>query len=553
MKKLLAWGLITGTVCVLSLFGGKKDAYADTKIASNVSIGTVDVSGMTSKEAEDAIRDYADEVSQKQITLRTEDASIKTTAADLGFTYDCGDSVNTAVSYGHKGNLIERYRQKLQIDSGEKKQLSLSTAIDESKVRDFLKANEASLVKEPVDGTLKRENGGFTFVAGKEGHSLDLDSSVEAVSEFVSSGKCNDSDTVTLVTKAKKPRGTEEELQAVKDVLGTYSTDFSTSSAARAQNVENGASKINGTLLYPGESFSVAKALNPMTAENGYAPAPSYENGTTVETYGGGICQVSTTLYNAVIRSELKVLTRAAHSMLVHYVQPSEDAAIAGFAKDFQFENSLDYPVYIEGVTSGGIITFTVYGKETRDPSRTVEFESETLETIDPETTFTADSSLPVGTVSRTGSSPKSGLKACLWKIVKENGKEVSRTAINHSTYAPTNTSYVVGTKSDSEEASAAMKSAIESGDLDTIEAAAARWKNVKPEEDKDSDKSEDKDKDKSEDGGKDKKDSNSSDSDESVKNKDSTEEKKDEKESKKTDSKKSDTRDDKEKAGTEE
>jgi vancomycin resistance protein YoaR len=477
MKKLLAGGLIAGTVIAITLLGAK-DVRAESRIAKNVEIGKVDVSGLTSTEAEQAIAKYADEVGQKQITLTTEDGSLTVSAADLGFTADAGDSVNTAVCYGRKGNLLERYSDKQAIDAGKTKCLTLSTTADEAKVLDFLKKNESSLVSEPVDGTLKRENGEFTYVAGKSGHELDMEASVAAIMNYVASGDFDKTDKVELVTEEKKPRGTEEELSAVKDVLGKYSTDYSASSAARAQNVQNGASKINGTLLYPGDKFSVATALNPMTAENGYAPAPSYENGSVVDTYGGGICQVSTTLYNAVIRSELKVLKRSAHSMMVHYVQPSQDAAIAGTYKDFQFQNNSKYPVYIEGVASGGIITFTVYGKETRDSSRTVDFESETTDTIKAETKIVADSTLPIGTVSET-TAPKDGLKARLWKIVKVNGKEQSRTVFNNSTYNATDAVYSVGTKSDSSEAVAAMQAAIATGDLDKVRAAAAKWRNA--------------------------------------------------------------------------
>ena len=90
-------------------------------------------------------------------------------------------------------------------------------------------------------------------------------------------------------------------------------------------------------------------AVVPFNAENGYELAGSYENGTTVETYGGGICQVSTTLYNAVIRAELEITERFAHSMIVSYVEPSMDAAISGEYKDLKFKNSTKYPVYIEG------------------------------------------------------------------------------------------------------------------------------------------------------------------------------------------------------------
>ena len=122
----------------------------------------------------------------------------------------------------------------------------------------------------------------------------------------------------------------------------------------------------------------------PFDAENGYALAPSYENGTTVDSYGGGICQVSTTLYNAVMRAELEIVTRSAHSMIVTYVEPSMDAAIAGTFKDLQFKNNQETPIYIEGYTNGGTLGFRIYGKETRPDNRKVTFESEVTSQTDP-------------------------------------------------------------------------------------------------------------------------------------------------------------------------
>lgn len=110
----------------------------------------------------------------------------------------------------------------------------------------------------------------------------------------------------------------------------------------------------------------------PFTEENGYAPAASYANGTVVESFGGGICQVSTTLYQAVLQAELEVTERHNHSMIVKYVEPSMDAAIAEGAKDFRFVNNTEAPIYIEGYTYGGKIYFNLYGEEYRSADRKV-------------------------------------------------------------------------------------------------------------------------------------------------------------------------------------
>ena len=132
---------------------------------------------------------------------------------------------------------------------------------------------------------------------------------------------------------------------------------------------------------------------------------------------------MSTTLYNAVIRAELEITERSAHSMIVSYVEPSMDAAISGEYKDLKFKNSTKYPVYIEGYTDGGIIHFNVYGKETRDANREVEFVSETTGETDPGVKYVADGTLQIGTIS-TQQSAHIGKKAKLWKVVKVNGKE---------------------------------------------------------------------------------------------------------------------------------
>ena len=107
-------------------------------------------------------------------------------------------------------------------------------------------------------------------------------------------------------------------------------------------------------------------AVSPFTAENGYELAPSYESGKVVDSYGGGICQVSTTLYNALLKSELEILERHNHTMIVTYVDPSKDAAIAEGLMDLQFANNTDYPIYIEGYGYGG--GTDIYGIRKRVP-----------------------------------------------------------------------------------------------------------------------------------------------------------------------------------------
>ena len=165
-----------------------------------------------------------------------------------------------------------------------------------------------------------------------------------------------------------------------------------------------------------------------------------------IQTYGGGICQISTTLYNAVLRAELNVLERENHSMTVHYVKLSEDAAISGTEKDLKFENNLDTPLYIEGKTAGKTITFTIYGKEYRDAKRTIAFVSQQLSSKSPSEKKIKDNTLEEGktVVEQQGSN---GYTARLWKVIYEDGEEVDRVQINSSSYQPSQRIVRVGTK----------------------------------------------------------------------------------------------------------
>ncbi|MCD8324489.1 MAG: VanW family protein [Clostridiales bacterium] len=441
-------------------------------IANGVFIGSVDVGGMTYTEAREAISDYVDEISGQTVTLAAEENTVETTLGDLEFSEDVDATLQEALQYGRTGNLVRRYKEQKDLEN-EDKVLPLTLVADEEQATAWLEANVDEFNQEAVDYGLTRENGEFVIIEGQNGLEVDVEASVQAIAEYFSDGWQEDA-SIELVVEVTEPDGTEEELAKVQDVLGTYSTDYSTSASARKTNLATSAAKINGTVVYPGETFSVYETCSPFNADNGYALAGAYENGTTVESYGGGICQVSTTLYNAVIRAELEVVERYGHSMIVSYVDPSADAAIAGTYKDFKFTNTTDAPIYIEGATDGSTIRFTVYGQETRDSNRSVSFVSETTSTTEATVEFKATDAA-IGTVTKVQSS-HTGKTARLWKVVTVDGVEESREIFNTTTYKMSPTIYEVGTSSSNAEAVAAINAAIATNDLATIKAVAAQW-----------------------------------------------------------------------------
>lgn len=481
-KKNIGWkiggALTAALVCAAGVYVGTtvyaQDAQnpSERTIADNIYIGDIAVGGMTEAQAVEAVDDYVKSLGDTEFTLTVDDKSVVAKASDFGIEWSNRVLVKDAMDVGRTGNLIERYKSKKDLEH-ENLVYDITYTADKDKVTQFLETNTEDMNQDAINYGLKRENGAFSITDGQNGVAVDVDTSAQEIVSYIEDTWNQNDATIELAASVVEPEGTKEQLERVKDVLGTYTTDFGTSSAGRAQNVRNGASKINGHVLYPGEQFSVYEAVNPFTAENGYELAGSYENGTTVQTYGGGICQVSTTLYNAVIRAELAIDERFCHSMIVSYVKPSMDAAIAGTYKDLKFTNNYDFPIYIEGYTTGMQITFTVYGEETRPAGREVIFESETTSTTEPETKFVSSDSQPIGYVN-TDQNSHTGYTARLWKIVKENGVEVSREPYNNSTYNASPKIITVGTKSDNEDAVAAIKAAIATKDEATVRAAAA-------------------------------------------------------------------------------
>lgn len=461
-------------VMVMGIFSCHAEAAGSNVIEEGVYLGDIDLSGLTVEEAKLKVNDYLSDLKNVTIILTAVDGNeIVSSAGNLGLDWKQDRLIEEAAALGKQGNILTRYKE-LQTLKHENKVYNIELAVDESKLRNLIKSQSEAYNIDAEDAHLTRVDGSFVIEGGKTGEVVNVDESVRLVANYLKN-EWNGSDTkLDLVVDSSKPRGDAESLAKVKDVLGTFTTKYTNSGADRCKNVATGCSHINGTTLFPGEEFSAYNAVKPFSEENGYALAGSYLNGQVVESFGGGICQVSTTLYNAVLLSELQVVERHNHSMVVNYVPASQDAAIAESAgKDFRFVNNTEYPIYIEGYTRDKTITFTIYGVETRDPGHKVSFESETIKETIPETDkIIADSSQPVGYIK--SQSVHIGVDAKLWKIVTENGKEVSRDVINSSSYKPVPKTVTVGTATSDPNIAAAMNQAIATNDLAYIKGVAS-------------------------------------------------------------------------------
>ncbi len=477
---LCGMGLVVVLAAFLIGYFSMKSAVnrvAKDTIWDHVSIGGVDVSGLKKKEAKTALEANLDAYKKQELTLIAESVKTNVTLEELGLDVkDIDKLLKEAVQVGKTGSVWSRYQQLKKLKKTPK-DIEVQYVVDSDKVKAAFAEKIPHLDDEAQNATIKRENGVFYITDGKSGKKIDVEASLQLISDYIAKEweqKANGS--VILVTTVDEPDIKAEDLKKVKDVLGTFSTTFS-SGSNRGKNISNATAFINGTVLMPGEELSASDTMKSRTKENGYLEAGSYLDGQTVETYGGGVCQVSSTLYNAVILAELEITERWSHSMSVNYVQPSMDAAISEGYKDLKFKNNTNAPVYIEGYTNGGKLTFTIYGEESREAGRSIEFVSEVISKTEAKKKFVASGDA-VGTLKKS-SSGHDAMKAKLWKVVKVNGSEVSREAVNSSSYQSSASTWKVGTATDHTEAKKILTDAIATQDEAKIQAAIEKAKEV--------------------------------------------------------------------------
>ena len=467
MKKSKKAGLILTVGTALFLAAGAPALADETDtISKNVYIGGVNVSGMTEEQATKAVEEKLGKGTGGNYTVKIGDETTTATAENFGMEWTNREVVHEAMEVAKGGNLIKQYKDKKDLQV-EPKNFEVAYAPNEQAVKTYVEKLAEEYNRDAEEGDITFANGYPEVTGGETGIAVNVDQSVSSIMKALE----GDGTELTVVAEVQKPSVTKEELSQVKDVLGTATTYYG-SSYERNTNVEVGASKINGTLIMPGETFSVTAAVTPFNADNGYYPAPSYESGQVVDTYGGDICQVSTTLYNAVLKAELQVDERHNHTMLVSYVDPSKDAAIAEGLMDFIFTNNTDAPIYIYGVGYQGTLNFTIYGHETRDPNRSISFRSETLSQTDASTNvkLVAKSDQNIGYLNQTQSAHQ-GLEAVLWKDIVNADGTTDTVQVNSSSYQASPAIYEVGIVSPNTQASAAIQTAIANNDLATVQA----------------------------------------------------------------------------------
>lgn len=294
-----------------------------------------------------------------------------------------------------------------------------------------------SLSKEGKNATLDK-NDNYKIVAEQYGAKYNLEKSISAFN------KAEEGSKFEISAKAILPTVTKEDLEKnlFKDVLGEYTTNVSGSSV-RKNNVRLAGEKCN-VILLPGEEFSYNQTVGKRTKENGFGEAGAYSNGETVQEVGGGVCQTSSTLYNAVVLANLKVTQRSNHTYISSYVPIGRDATVSWGGPDFKFKNNRDYPIKIEANYENSKLTCKIIG--TNVDGSYVEFTSEKTGTVGFNTKYENDDTIPEGQ-QVTRQSGSNGGKAVSYRLVYDkNGKLISKTKEASSYYKGHEAIIAVGT-----------------------------------------------------------------------------------------------------------
>lgn len=443
--KVIVLFLVMGLVAASAyhVFAAKSE---DQTIYAGVYLDGVYVGGLTKEEAMEEYDKYIDGVENLNLTITTSAGSYTTSLKEIGISVSVEDAVNQAINYGRRGNVLARYKE---IKSLEEENIILvpKKEFDEDKLRDKLENETDDMVLKAENASISRADGEFIVHPGVKGTSIKVDDTIQSVKDLFAEEWTQKDIKIKAVVEEQDPEYTEDDFYMVDSVLGAAETGYNSGQTNRSKNLATGASKVSGTVLMPGEQFSMVDTVTPFTEENGYADAGQYVNNELVEGLGGGICQVSTTLYNAVLKAELQVDERYAHTLTVAYVEHSKDAAIAEGLFDFKFTNNTEYPIYIDGYAGGGTISFAIYGHDTRPSNRKIEFESRTIETYEPEDPEEVEDDTLEEGKTITEQEAHTGYYAELWKNIYIDGELQESVQVNKSYYRKTRAKIRVGTK----------------------------------------------------------------------------------------------------------
>jgi vancomycin resistance protein YoaR len=412
------------------------------EIRDNISINGVNVSGLSKQKAERLLKDmYSEKIDNSFISLKFDNKEWNIKYNDLGYSFNIEEAVENAYKVGHTGDFFIQLTETMEARI-KAQNFELESTYNDAPINNLVNQISKEIDQEVVEATIKYLNANFQITDEKIGRKLDQENTISMITEQLNKVEVA---VLELPVDIIEPVVKKSDLAVIKDNLGEFSTKFNAADVDRSSNIKVATNSTNNVLVRPGEVYSVNEILGPRLAKYGYKDAKVIINNELVPGIGGGVCQVSSTLYNAVLLSNLKIIERQNHSLTLSYVGLGRDATISGDYIDFKFMNNTDYPIYIYGEVKGSWVKFIVFGKS-ENPGRTVKIVSDTIKTLNPTIKIIEDPTLPIGTEVIEKKS-HIGYVIKTQRIVYENGKEILRENLGNSNYRVVNGVTRVGTK----------------------------------------------------------------------------------------------------------
>ena len=466
------------------------------KIISGISIEGIEISGLSKEEAKSKIESSYNEKKAQELKLKYQDYESTLNPTIMEVNYDIENAINEAYLTGRKENIfINNYEILMTLIA--KKDINVNMSLNEEVTKQAIQDMEANLPGVVVESSYAIEEDELIITKGKEGISIETDKLLDLVKERLSNVNLNDEyieipvvnkkpqeidiqkihdeiykeaqdayytkDPFTIypevvgidfdVEEAKKilqeekdvyvipltltqPKVTISQIgtEAFPDRLSYFTTMYDPGDRDRSANLNLACQKLNGKVIMPGETFSYNKTLGPRTVAAGYKNGKVYENGKVVDGIGGGICQISSTLYNAVLMANLEIVERRNHQFVTSYVGPGRDATVVYGVTDFKFKNTRTYPIRLVASSKNGVATISIFGIK-EENEYTFEFKTNRISTIPFTTQYVEDSSLAPGkeVVEQKGSN---GQITETYIIKKLNGKVISTKLLSKDTYS---------------------------------------------------------------------------------------------------------------------
>ncbi len=359
------------TLFILSFIAYKVFEYEDAKALvlayedvalPNIFINDLDVSNLTRDEIRTMIDEQMKQYKERKITVHVADKVFETTLSQFNPTVnqDIEQLVDEIVRIGKDLELME---QASQIKEPMRYEFTVDYNYDQDKVEKWARTIEKEVYIEKIEPSFEMPYyGSLKLIEGQDGQLILAEGLINDLNEALNQYSLEPIDIDVNVMIDPRERDIEQ-LKTIDMKISSYSTNYPTG-IPRAKNVELAASKVNNTILMPGEQFSYAGKVSPVDGAHGYVNATIFLNGKPIPGVGGGICQVSSTLYNAQLKAGIIATERRNHSLPVSYVPLGQDATMADNAIDLKFVNTLEYPIFIRAYAEYGSLTVELWSNQ---------------------------------------------------------------------------------------------------------------------------------------------------------------------------------------------